>query len=230
MPSPIPIPVRQAIFQRWQKGAAVSQLAEELGLCERTVRHLVRRFSARGKSALPPDYVRCATKTAATAKSLFHQAVQMRQQHPTWGAGLIRVLLQEELQACPSERTLQRWFRRAALGPAPAGRRPASDEYRARRPHEVWQMDAAERMLLASGERVSWLRLVDECSGAVVQTTIFPPGVLEPGGSHGGPRHLAPGFFQVGTARAVPGRQRHAVGIGRRLAYRPGAVVDRLGC
>jgi transposase len=198
--------VRHALFRRWQKGASVPTLADELDLSERTVRHLVRRFVARGQAGVGPDYARCATQSAATGKALFHQAVQMRQQHPTWGTGLIRVLLHEETGACRSERTLQRWFRRAALAPAPAGRRPARDEYRARRPHEVWQMDAAERILLGSGERVSWLRLVDECSGAVVQTTVFPPRVLEPGGSAGGPRGVAPGFFPVGTARAVPRR------------------------
>lgn len=205
MPSPIPVPVRQAIFQRWQKGESVPKLAEELDLRERTVRHLVRRFAARGRSALSPDYACCATKAVATDSALFHKAVQMRLQHPTWGAGLIRVLLQEELGACNSERTLQRWFRRTGLSPAPAGRRPANDDYRARRPHEVWQMDAAERILLGSGQRVSWLRLVDECSGAVLQTTIFPPRVLDASGTNGGPARVAPGFFQVGTARAVAG-------------------------
>lgn len=229
MPSPIPMPVRRAIFQRYRKGVSVSKLAEELELSERTVRHLVRRFASRGQSALAPDYARCATKTAATAKAMYHRAVDMRRQHPSWGAGLIRVLLQEELAACPSERTLQRWFRQAGLSPAPPGRHSARDDYRARRPHEVWQMDAAERILLASGERVSWLRLVDECSGAVVQTTIFPPGLLGFGGSRCRSRRLASGFFQVGTAAALSGRQRHALGIERRFAYGPGSVVDRLG-
>src|SRR5262249_52770655 len=156
-------------------------LAEEFKLSERTVRHLVRRFDQRGQSGLVPDYSRCATKPAAPASAARQKALQMRAQHPDWGGGLIRVLLQEELGTCPCERTLQRWFRQAALTPAPAGRRPAKDETRARQPHEVWQMDAAERMGLASGEQVSWLRIADECSGAVLQTRIFPPGVLEPG-------------------------------------------------
>jgi len=83
---------------------------------------------------------------------------------------------------------------------APAGRRPSDNGYRAHRPHEVWQMDAAERIRLGSGQRVSWLRLLDECSGAVLQTTIFPPGVLEPSGANSRATRLAPGFFQVGTA------------------------------
>src|SRR6266853_3397878 len=229
MPAPIPVPVRQAILQRWQKGESVGRLAEELDLSPRTVRHLVRRLAQRGRLGLHPDYARCATKAGPKPSAMFLKVVQMRQQHPTWGAGLIRVLLQEERVACPSERTLQRWFRCAALVPAPPGRRPSSDAYRARRPHEVWQMDAAERIALGSGERVSWLRLVDECSGAVLQTTIFPPGVLEPSGTHGRATDVAPGFFAVGTARAVPCRQRRPLGIEGRLAHRLGAVVDRFG-
>jgi transposase len=181
MPAPIPVPVRQAIFQRSRKGASVAILAGEFELSERTVRHLVRRFEERGQSGLVPDYIRCATKSAAHDSVVRQKALQMRGKHPEWGGGLIRVLLQEELGTCPCERTLQRWFRQAALTPAPAGRRPPRGETRAEKPYEVWQMDAAERMRLASGEQVSWLRIADECSGAVLQTRIFPPGVLEPG-------------------------------------------------
>lgn len=183
MPRSVPLVVRQAIFQRWQKGVPVSTLAEEMDLSERTVRNLVRRFVQRGQQGLSADYARCATKAAPKSGVAFQRAMQMRQEHPSWGAGLIRVLLTEELKASPSERTLQRWLRQTKQTPAPPGRRPSSDAYRARRPHEVWQMDAAEQMVLAGGQGVSWLRLVDECSGAVLQTAVFPPKVLEPGGT-----------------------------------------------
>jgi transposase len=181
MPSPIPAPVRQAILQRWNKGESVATLANDLQLSVRTVRHLVRRFAQRGQKGLIPDYTRCATKKTPSDSAMFQKAVGMRRQHPTWGGGLIRVLLQEDDDAPPSTRTLQRWFRQTTQAPAPVGRRPSSDAYRAHRPHEVWQMDAAEQMTLASGQGASWLRLVDECSGAVLQTRIFPPKVLEPG-------------------------------------------------
>ena len=230
MPSPIPVPVRQSIWQRWKKGESVARLAEELQLSVRTVRHLVRRFSQLGQKGLAPDYARCATKKMPTGSATFAKAVAMRQYHPTWGGGLIRVLLQEADDASPSARTLQRWFRRSTLAPAPPGRRPASDAHRARHPHDVWQMDAVDQLRLGSGQRVSWLRLVDECSGAVLQTTIFPPRLLEPGRTQGGAGDAAPGFFAVGAASALPGRQRRTVGIERRLAHRPGALVDRFGC
>ena len=216
MPAPIPIPVRRIILARWKKGASVASLAEELHLAERSVRHLVRRFAQRGQQGLAPDYVRCATKQMPTDSDTFHKAVAMRKQHPTWGGGLIRVLLQEqEDEACPCERTLQRWFRRSTLPAAPPGRRPAGDEQRACQPHDVWQMDAVDQLRLGGGQRVSWLRLVDECSGAVLQTTIFSPGLLEPGRTRGRAGDVAPGFFAVGKASAFAGRQRHTLGIER---------------
>jgi transposase len=230
MPAPIPVPVRQVILARWQKGESVVTLAEELKLSVRTVYHLVRRFAQRGSQGIAPDYERCATKKMPTDSAVFRKAVDMRKLHASWGGGLIRVLLQEQGDdGCPSERTLQRWFRRTALSPAPTGRRPASHEQRAQHPHDVWQMDAVDQLRLASGQQVSWLRLVDECSGAVLQTTIFPPALVEPGRPGRCARAVAPGFYAVGAAEAFPRRQRRTLGIDRRLAHRPGSVVDRPG-
>jgi transposase len=207
MPAAIPIPVRQAILKRWQKGESVASLSEELKLSVRTVRNLVRRFAERGQSGLQPDYGRCATKTMPTNSDEFQKAIEMREQHPTWGGGLIRVLLQEQgHDACASERTLQRWFQRSMVAPAPPGRRPDSDTRRAHHPHEVWQMDSVDQLRLASGQQVSWLRLVDECSGAVLQTTVFPPALLELGQTCGRAGDVAPGFFAVGKAPALPSR------------------------
>ena len=108
----------------------------------------------------------------------------MRRQHSTWGAGLVRVLLHRRYPAnpIPAERTLQRWFRHAGLLPAPSGRRSGPSSYqRAQQPHDVWQMDAADQVALQNGRQVCWLRIADECSGAVLQTTVFPPGVLARG-------------------------------------------------
>ena len=127
MPAAIPLPVRQVILKRWQKGESVASLADELNLSVRTVRNLVHRFTERGPSGLEPDYGRCATNTMPTNTDEFQKAIEMRAQHPTWGGGLIRVLLQEQgHESCASERTLQRWFERSTLLPGAA--RPASGQ------------------------------------------------------------------------------------------------------
>jgi hypothetical protein len=45
---------------------------------------------------------------------------------------------------------------------------------RASEPHQVWQMDAVECLRLLDGSAACWLRLTDECSGAILATSVFP--------------------------------------------------------
>jgi Homeodomain-like domain len=177
MPRPTPVPVRLAIWRRSQDGQDGPTIAHALGLSPRTVRQLIHRFRRQGQSAVVPHYDRCGAGTPKYPEAVAHAAVALRREHPLWGAGLIRVLLRRQFPQddLPAERTLQRWFVRAGLAPAPAGRRPAAESRRAERPHETWQMDAAEKVPLGNGQRVCWLRIVDECSGAVLWTVVFPP-------------------------------------------------------
>lgn len=204
MSCPTPMPLRHAILRRWHKGQSVSTIAQALGVVPRTVRHLVRRFRQEGDAAVAPSYRRAETQEPKGSQGLFQIAVQLRQQHPTWGAGLIRVMLRRDgpWPSPPAERTLQRWFRRAGLSAAPARRRPSGSAQRAQEPHAVWQMDAKEQVRLATAERVSWLRIVDECSGAVLWTTVFPPRTMESGGCYGGPRGTARQLQALGYAAA----------------------------
>jgi len=180
MPRPIPVPVRHAMFQLWKQGHTPGQIAETLGLSCVSVRRLVRRFQGRGIDGIAADYS-LAHPVSALDSDLAKATLQLRREHPTWGAGLIRVhLLQEtSLGPVPSVRTLQRWLLQADLAPAPAGRRPKTAISRATVPHETWQMDAKERIHIKSCAQVSWLRFVDECSGAPLLTAVFPPGAVE---------------------------------------------------
>lgn len=204
MSRPTPMPLRHAILRRWHKGQSVSAIAEVLGVASRTVRHLVRRFRQQGDAAVAPSYHRLEIQPSKGLPKAIQIAVQLRREHPTWGAGLIRVMLRRDSPSPPppAERTLQRWFCRNGLSPAPAGRRPPGSTQRAQEPHAVWQMDAKEQVRLATGQRVSWLRIVDECSGAVLWTTVFPPRAMESGARHGGPAGTARGIRAVGPAAA----------------------------
>ena len=205
MPRPLPMPIRQAIWQRHQRGQNVMTIAHALRLAPRTVRHLVHRFQRRSNDALAPSYRYGSASSSDTDDDVQQQALALRQQHPTWGAGLIRVILRrQQAEALPSERTLQRWFHKAGLGPAPAGRRPTPNSQRAEVAHEVWQMDAKERVKLKTGTQVSWLRIVDECSGAVLWTAVFPPRELGAGRARGGASRTASGFSALGAARTLP--------------------------
>jgi transposase len=208
MPRAVPLPLRQVIFRRLQLHHHPEDIAGDLGLNPQTVRKLVRRFRRRGADALAPDYGRCGShQTRAAAADLVEAALAMRRGHAGWGAGLIRVLLAEQFPRRPvaSERTLQRHLARAGLNPAPAGRRPGAPQDRATEPHQVWQVDAAERLTLADGTQASWVRIVDEYTGAFLQTAVFPPGDLEQRPPPGDASGAAPGLRGLGPARAAAG-------------------------
>jgi transposase len=212
MPASIPVAIRRAILRGVQNGHGVAELAARFGVAARTVRHLIRHLQ--DAADVIPAYHRCG-RPPATPTPIIEEALALRQVHPTWGGGLIRVLLQEEhrKQTIPCTRTLQRWLRRLGEQPAPAGRWPARDSQRARQAHECWQMDAADQKRLQSGSLVSWLRVADECSGAVLKTAVFPPGELE-----SSPRSRNPAFFAgivrpLGYAATPARRQRRAVGF-----------------
>jgi hypothetical protein len=145
----------------------------------RSVRRLYRNFHEHGDATVAPAYDACGqNQPRRTPQALLDEARQLREQHPTWGAPLIRVMMKPKRRRrpLPAARTLQRWFKKEAIPEAPAGRRPAATEDRAEQPHEVWQMDASEEIGLRSGRQVSWLRIVDEWTGAVLKTMVFGRG------------------------------------------------------
>src|SRR6202789_2255469 len=91
---------------------------------------------------LQPAYHRCGRKP-----QLCQAAIDLRRKHPTWGAAYIRIVLQENTtQPLPSTRTLQRHLLAADLQPAKAGRPPGRPQRRAQAAHEIWQLDACERI------------------------------------------------------------------------------------
>ena len=180
MPAPLPPTIRRLILLRSRRGQTAAAIARALHLRPRTVRHLLRRWRDPA-SPLGPSY-RPGPGRPAEDHPLRARALALRQQHPTWGAGYIRVHLAAEADPAtvPSERTLQRWFRRQRHPPAPRGRRPPTADGRADAPHDTWQMDAVEQLRTADGQGVCWLRLVDEYTGAFLGTTVFPPVLLGP--------------------------------------------------
>jgi len=91
---------------------------------------------------------------------------------------MLLVQLRRKFQgaASPCMRTIQRWLADADLAAAPAGRK-REPRQRAASAHEVWEIDATDQLALATGQLVSWLRLTDEHTGAVLLTAVFPPGL-----------------------------------------------------
>ena len=170
-------PFANSFFQRWLQHADPHDLVAHFPVSLRTVQRLFARFEQRGDDGIVPDFHRCGQhQPHQTPPPLVEDICQTRRQHPRWGSDMIRLELQEHSDLLPSARTLRRHLRQAGLQPAPAGRTPSAERprvLRAERPHQGWQMDASEELRLMGNQRVCWLRIVDECSGAFLKTVVF---------------------------------------------------------
>jgi len=230
MPQAVPLPLRQQILAAYQGGATYAAIAQVVPVKERTIRSLCQRFRKRGLAGLKPDYDRCGHPGSRFAAPLREQALAYKQEHRRWGAGYIRLQLARQFPAAPlpGERTLQTWFAAAGLQPARA-KAPPGERKAAQAVHEVWQMDAKERMHLADGSGTSTLTVTDEASGAMLETVGFPPVSLESGGGGPGSSGAAADLSPLGAAAAAAGGQRRSLGHLGRSAAGVCPLADRLG-
>src|SRR5262245_34866284 len=106
MPAPLDLPVRRVIQSRLRRNQPPARIASDLSLAPRTVRRLAQRL--RAGDALAP----CYRRSSRINHPLHDPALDFRRDHPTWGAGLIRVVLRRRFPRStpPSVRSLQRWF------------------------------------------------------------------------------------------------------------------------
>ena len=220
MPRATEFSLRLALDRMVRNGATASDIACQLGLAESTVRGLMRRARQAGPNrtsdALRPRYGACGPRPLGTP-AMLEATLALRREHPRWGGGRIRTELSElnPETTLPSVRTMQRWLLEHGLAPAPPGRRRTTAWQRAQQPHEIWEVDAAEQKKLADGQHISWLRVVDECTGAVLQTRVFPPGLLQPSACRKRAGRNPPLLQKLGPTGVGASGQRQPMGIVR---------------
>jgi hypothetical protein len=178
MPRALSVPLRRRLCEMADQGSSPSDIALVLEVSPRSVRRLLEARRLAPDDFLLPRYDTCGRRPAVC-----QPALDLRREHPLWGAPYIHTVLEEQQTPAPCVRTLQRHLRTAELSPAPPGRRLGSRRRRADAPHQTWQMDACERIRLRTKEEVCWVRAVDEHTGAFLRTRVFPPGVLAKGGT-----------------------------------------------
>jgi hypothetical protein len=176
MPRAVPLPLREQMVQFRNQGHSLVEIAHMLEMSYRTVREIWRRYRQQGEAGLQIHYEHCGPRGIQFPVALHEAALSLKREHPRWGGGLIRVELAPLFpdQPLPAVRTLQRWFRAAGLQPAYPKLPPVPPEW-GKEPHEVWQIDAKERMRLADKSGSSVLSATDEASGALVGVAVFSP-------------------------------------------------------
>jgi Helix-turn-helix domain len=177
MPSALSTELRLKIVELYAKGNKLLDVCEHLHLSYCTVRKICKRYQEEGQAALKPHYHNCGRPRAQPCGALIYRAaLWLKRLHHQWGAALILVKLKARYhrKTLPGERTLQRWFHAAGLYKTKTSL-PAPKKRWAKRVHDTWQMDAKEKLHLASGQKACYLTVVDEKSGCLLRAFVFPP-------------------------------------------------------
>ncbi len=176
MPRPLSVPLRQEIVRRRQQGLPLIQIAADLAIPYGTVRNIWRLYRRHDREGLAPDYRFCGRRVPPPIQELLRIACDLKREHPVWGAGLIRLQLRKHAhdRDLHSVRSHQLAFVRAGVNRPRRRRAAAVVVPQAVQPHEIWQVDAVENVPLATGQRICWLTVTDEASGAILATEVSP--------------------------------------------------------
>ena len=108
-------------------------------------------------------------------EDLKQSITKMLEDNEQLGAPIIRsrLLAQGKYGRVPHERTIQRWMKASGKN-KPRGRRPNFNSGYATEVHHTWQVDGKENVILANGDKVSYLSCADEACGGYLQGHVFP--------------------------------------------------------
>lgn len=175
MPRALSLALRKQIILLHQQHQPCTSICLQVQVSLNCVRRLLRRYKADPALNLEPAYQHCGSHKPTSEPELLRAGLWLKRLHPLWGAPLIFFYLKEHFkeQLVPAVRTLQRWFRKKGLN-APHEHRPPAISGTAKAPHNIWQVDAKERLQLSSGEAACYLTIADEHSGACLAALVFP--------------------------------------------------------
>jgi hypothetical protein len=166
---------RQGIIRLKQAGKTLFAISQELLLPYSTVRNLWQGYRTNPKKALAVNYANCGKHPKTRQDLIYRASLWIKRLHPQWGTPKIHLALCERYGRENVEhiRTLQRWYRDANLiKPRQQMAEPIIGDSKA--VHNIWQVDAKERLTLLNGQEACYLTIVDEKSGAALEAPVFP--------------------------------------------------------
>lgn len=173
----ISLAIREKIAKEHEAGVSYRSLSKKYKVSYNSVRTYCRAYQSNGVAGLIPKYANCGRKKIRYSSFIYRCCCWLKYLHPNWGATYILVVLKKRYGSTyeyPCSRTLQKWFKSRGLGIRKVKSTfPASTVIRAKAVHEIWQVDAKEKVKLGNDSYVCWLTIVDELSGALLSAPVF---------------------------------------------------------
>jgi transposase len=175
------ITLRLKVIAGRQQGATYEALATEHCLNLSTVYAWCLRWASSAEQGLVPHYKRCGRQVDPDSRKGFRLVRLTAHLHKEWGIPYIvsRIKLKYPDLPLQSVRHYQRLIRRDKKDEVSTVKMPRESPVdRAREPHDVWQIDAKERIALKSDEakEACYLNITDEKTSAVLHAKAFSPG------------------------------------------------------
>lgn len=166
---------RQRLIELKGKGKTLSEISIELKVPYSTIRNLWHQQRALGLACVVAQYENCGRNYPDRGDLIYRASLWLKYLHPEWGSPLIHYHLSERYgaEAMVSIRTLQRWYKRGNLI-KPREHKGEPKIGKSQGVHNIWQVDAKERLILLDGQVACYLTIVDEKSGACLAALVFP--------------------------------------------------------
>lgn len=165
---------RELIVSLKKQGHSIRSISEQLDIRFSTVRDIWTAYRKKGESGLQTNYENCGKKKPDSSDLFYRVAIYLKRHHALWGSPYIHAIMKERYgEDIPSIRTLNRWYRALHLNKA---RRQLESQQigKSTAVHNIWQVDAKERLELADGQKACYLSIVDEKSGSWLSSIVFP--------------------------------------------------------
>ena len=170
---------RRIMYQRHLRGESYVEIAASYGLSRSCVRHWRRR--QRDGGSTQTKWRRPAPgPLSKTSPAVVAGVRELRQAHPRWGPGMIRLHLGKQAQLqderLPSVSSIGRYLRRhfprqrtPRPAPVPCPRRPTQV-------HECWQVDFKEGIIVEEETQVSLHTVQDPVGAACITAQVTSAG------------------------------------------------------
>jgi len=154
----------EVLLEAERTGMSVTEVCRRFGISRQTYYRYRNRYLAEGLEGLEDRSRRPLVPAHQIPGELEAEIVEMRKDHPRWGARRIRTELLRDGIDPPVVSTIHQVLRRNGLVAATRKRKPKADRRFEREvSNDLWQIDATE-MLLGDGTKAYVINILDDHS------------------------------------------------------------------
>ena len=148
-----------------QPGTNIRELCRRFGVSAKTYYKWRGRYQVGGVGSLENRSRRPQASPKRSSKEVEKAVLELRRQHPHWGARKIEVLIQKQIEDAPARSTIHDILRRnGCISEAESLKHRAWQRFEHEQPNHLWQMDFKGWSKKESGYRCEPLSVVDDHS------------------------------------------------------------------